>query len=109
MPIALLFNFVPQSVMFLDAEEYRKAVKEESDRIFQQEKAERVRLKMQADLVESMLDEDPSTLRTHVPWMADKSNEEIRQLAQRLRDLAESPHPLEGYFDSHGRPLTPAS
>jgi len=84
-------------------------VKEESDRIFQQEKAERVRLKMQADLVERMLDDDPSKLRTHVPWMADKSNEEIREIAQRLRDLADSPHPLEGYFDSHGRPLTPSS
>ena len=103
------FLFTPHSVMFLDAEDYRKAVKEESDRIFQQEQAERVRLKTQADLVERMLDEDPSTLRAHVRWIADKSNEEIREIAQRLRDLADSPHPLEGYFDSHGRPLTPSS
>jgi len=80
-------------------------VKEESDRIFQQEKAERARIKMQADLVEKLLDEDPTKLRTHVEWIADKSNEEIRALAQRLRNLADSPHPLEGYFDSHGRPM----
>jgi hypothetical protein len=94
-----------QPTPFTDAKEYRMAVKEESDRIFQQEKAERARLKMQADLVESLLDKDPSKLRTQVHWIADKSNEEIREMAQRLRDLADSPHPLAGFFDSHGRPV----
>jgi hypothetical protein len=86
-----------------DADEYRKKVKEENEIIFQQEKAERERLKKQADLVDKMLAEDPGKLRAEVQFMADKSDDEIRQMAQRIRNLAASPHPLEGYWDSHGR------
>jgi hypothetical protein len=78
-------------------------VKEDNEIIFQEEKEERERLKMQADLVEQMLMEDPDKLRAEVHFMADKSDDEIRQMAQRLRKLASSPHPLEGYWDSHGR------
>ena len=90
-------------VLDADADEYRKKVKADNERTFQREKAERERLKVQADLVEKMLAENPEKLRAEVGFMADKSDEEIRQMAQRIRDLADSPHPLEGYWDSHGR------
>ncbi len=86
-----------------DADEYRLKVKEDNEKVFQKEREERGRLKMQADLVENMLIENPGKLRAEVQWMADKSDEEIRKMAQRLRDLADSPHPLQGYWDSHGR------
>lgn len=78
-------------------------MKEENEKVFQKEKAERERLKMQADLVELMLIEKPEKLRAEISWMADKSDDEIRKMADRLRRLANSPHPMEGYWDSHGR------
>lgn len=78
-------------------------MREENEKVFQKERAERERLKMQADLVEQLLTENPEKLRAEVHWMADKSDAEIRQMAQRLRGLANSPHPLQGYWDSHGR------
>lgn len=92
-------------MLSVDAEEYRKAVTEESEQIFLKEKAERDRIKMQANLVDTLLADDPAKLRAQVPWMADKSDKEIQDMAQRLRDLADSPHPLAGFFDSHGRPI----
>lgn len=78
-------------------------MKEDNAKAFQKEKEERERLRMQADLVENMLQHDSDKLRAEVPWMADKSDQEIRRMAERIRKLADSPHPLEGYWDSHGR------
>jgi hypothetical protein len=46
---------------------------------------------------------DPEALRVQVPWMAGKSDKEIREMAMRLARLADSPHPMEGFWDSHGR------
>jgi hypothetical protein len=50
-----------------------------------------------------MLETNPDALRAGVPWMADSSDDEIREMANRLQRLAGSPHPIEGLWDSHGR------
>jgi hypothetical protein len=43
------------------------------------------------------------SLRAKVEWMAGKSDDEIKAMADRITGLADSPHPLEGFWDSHGR------
>eukprot|EP00934_Nitzschia_sp_Nitz4_P009189 Nitzschia sp. Nitz4//scaffold59_size112058//110258//111966//NITZ4_004131-RA/size112058-augustus-gene-0.97-mRNA-1//1//CDS//3329555189//9179//frame0 len=92
-----------------DAEKYRKKVEEMNVEVFQKEKEERQQLREQAAIVEKYLYSDPVALREAVPWMADMTHEEIAAAASRMRRLADSPHPLPGHWDSHGRLMNPTS
>ena len=78
-------------------------VKKTNEKQFEKERAEREALRGQAELVEQLLDINPEKLRAEVDFMADKTDGEIRAMADRIRRLADSPHPLKGYWDSHGR------
>lgn len=71
--------------------------------MFEKEQEERKSIKSQAQTIMNYLDHDPVKLRAEVPWMAGKSNKEIREMARRLVRLADSPHPMQGFWDSHGR------
>lgn len=87
----------------LDAEEYREQVKEANIQVFEEERAEREKLKMQANHILIYLETDPDGLKKAVPWMADMTISEIEAAANRMIGLADSPHPLQGYWDMHGR------
>jgi hypothetical protein len=50
-----------------------------------------------------MLKINPEGLRAAVPWMEGKPDDEIRDMAHNILRLADSPHPMEGFWDSHGR------
>lgn len=86
-----------------DAEHYREQVRHENEQVFKREGEERQKLRDQAKLVLTLLQSDPETLRVAVPWMKDLSNDEIVDRARRMERIADSPHPLEGFWDFHGR------
>jgi hypothetical protein len=78
-------------------------VKKSNQEVFEKEGAEREKLRQQANTILQMLLVDPEKLKLSVPWMAEKSTAEIREMAHRLHRLADSPHPMNGFWDSHGR------
>jgi hypothetical protein len=86
-----------------DAEEYREQVKEMNKQVFEEERAEREKIKVQANHILNYLETDPDGLRKFVPWMADMTVSEIEAAANRMIGLADSAHPLQGYWDMHGR------
>jgi hypothetical protein len=88
-----------------DSKEYREQTRRENEAVFQREAQERQQLRDQAKLVLAYLESDPDALRETLPWMENLSDEEIKEKAYRLERLANSPHPLEGYWDLHGRVL----
>ena len=85
-----------------DSAQYREEVKRANLEAFRQERVEREALKNRARKIRSTPNE---VLRSRVRWMSDLSDEAIESAAARMERLADSPHPLEGYWDSHGRPL----
>ena len=88
----------------VDSESYRREVKESNTEVFQREQKQRDEMRREARLVLQFLDAGRSdALRTQVSWMAGKSEETIRAMATRMIKLADSPHSLTGFWDSHGR------
>ena len=71
--------------------------------VFEREQQERESIKQQAWKVLETLETNPDGLRAGVSWLADKNDDEIRQMAGRLLRHADSPHPIDGFWDSHGR------
>lgn len=63
---------------------------------------EREKLRQQAHNVLEMLNNNPDALRAGVIWMRDSSDDEIRDMADRLKRLADSPHPIGKYFNRIG-------
>jgi len=84
----------------VDSEAYREETKRENAKVFEQERKQRETMREQARLIEST---DNHLLREQVEWLRDMSDEEIAAAATRLRKMADSPHPLKGFWDSHGR------
>jgi hypothetical protein len=79
-------------------------VYQSNKKVFEREKEHRNSLRRQASAVLMTLDSgNIDSLRSKVTWMAGKSNDDIRNMANRLIKLADSPHPLQGFWDSHGR------
>lgn len=87
-----------------DSQQYREITEKNNKAVFEQEQIERESLRRQANQVLELLERDADMLRAEVPWMADKSDDEIREMAHRLMGLADSPHPIGtfGPFDSPG-------
>jgi hypothetical protein len=85
-----------------DAAGYRQEVREMNKALFEEQQAERDRMIEQAKL---LLEGDKDWIRQNINGMTDYTDEEIIATATRMGRLARSPHPLEGYWDSHGRPL----
>lgn len=85
-----------------DTAEYREAVRLENQRVFEMEQKKREEMQTQARLLKTM---DKEILRNHVDWLVGKTDEEIDALADKMKAFAASPHPLKGFWDSHGRPL----
>jgi hypothetical protein len=88
-----------------DSKEYREQTQKENEDVFRREAQERQKLRDHSKIILDYLETDPKTLRQVVPWMTNLSDEEIKEKAYRLERLANSPHPLEGYWDLHGRVL----
>lgn len=88
----------------IDSASYRREVQESNTEVFHREQMRRDGMRREAQLVLQYLDVGQSeALRTKVSWMAGKSEETIRDMATRMIKLADSPHPLGGFWDSHGR------
>jgi hypothetical protein len=89
---------------FKDSEEYRQKVKESNKAVFEREKEQRNGMRREARKVLELLDSGRvHILRSKVEWMAGKSDDELKAMADRINRLADSPHPLDGFWDSHGR------
>ena len=85
-----------------DAEEYRLEVKERNREVFKREQAERQQMIVQAQFLK---ESDKDFLRQNFDWLSALTDAEIDEAADGMERLARSPHPLEGYWDSHGRTL----
>ena len=66
-----------------DSQQYREITEKNNKAVFEQEQIERESLRRQANQVLELLERDADMLRAEVPWMADKSDDEIREKAQR--------------------------
>jgi len=85
-----------------DAAEYREEVEETNRALFEKQNAEKNKILEQVRMLRNA---DKDAIRGHVEWMSKFTDEEILNEANKLERLARSPHPLGGYWDSHGRPL----
>jgi hypothetical protein len=86
-----------------ETDEWREQVRKENEEVFRKEAKERQNLLEQARIVLELLETNPTLLRSSVPWMETMSEKEIMKKAHRMERLANSPHPLEGFWDSLGR------
>ena len=87
-----------------DAESYREEVQKENEEVFRSEAEERQQIRDQASLILAMLDRgEGEDLRRIVPWMRNLSDDDIADRADHMEKLANSPHPLDGFWDLHGR------
>lgn len=101
--MTLSYAHLPMQLFISDAEEYREEVRRSNEEVFEKESAEREKVREQAKTVLDLLTINPSGLRDTVPWMADKQDHEIREMAMNILKLVDSPHPMRGFWDSHGR------
>jgi hypothetical protein len=87
-----------------DAEAYREEVQKENESVFRSEAWERQQLRDQARLFLTMLRRgEGDALRNTISSMQDFSDDDIVDRAHRMEKLADSPHPLEGFWDMLGR------
>eukprot|EP00980_Cylindrotheca_fusiformis_P001504 scaffold346_cov116-Cylindrotheca_fusiformis.AAC.18 len=87
-----------------DSEEYRRKVKESNKAVFEREKEQRNAMRREARMVLDLLESGKAgSLRSQVEWLAGKTDDQIKAMAERIERLADSPHPLAGFWDSHGR------
>mmetsp|Transcript_8986 Transcript_8986/g.19406 ORF Transcript_8986/g.19406 Transcript_8986/m.19406 type:complete len:537 (-) Transcript_8986:287-1897(-) len=87
-----------------DGKNYREQVRLESEKAFMREAEERQNLRDQARVILTMLAKDEGDdIRQMVPAMLDFSDDEIAERAHHMTNLANSPHPLLGLWDNHGR------
>lgn len=85
-----------------DAADYRKQVQEQNQRISEMEKAKREQMRQGAQVIRTA---NNDILRQQVNYLTSLTDEEIAAYADKLERLADSPHPVQGLYDSHGRPL----
>jgi hypothetical protein len=87
-----------------DAVEYREQVKQTNKEVFEKEKAERDLMRAQANkILDSLESGRGAFLRSKIKWMQMMSDEEIKQRAIKMKRHADSAHPIDGFWDSHGR------
>jgi len=90
-----------------DAESYREMVKKENENVFRAEAEKRQNIRDEAGLLLSLMsDGQGDVIRRELAWMQDFSDDDIVHRAYRMKKLADSPHPLEEFWDSHGRVKT---
>eukprot|EP00536_Pseudo-nitzschia_multiseries_P011043 jgi/Psemu1/289458/fgenesh1_pg.357_\ len=88
----------------IDSETYKEEVRKANEKVFEEEAKEREKLRNYSRLVLNMLERgDGDHLRRNVDWLRDYSDNEILGKARRMEKIANSPHPLEGFWDMHGR------
>lgn len=85
-----------------DAADYLNEVKERNTVVFEKEQAER---DLQIAQAGQLREADKNWVRENIKMMAQYTDEQIIEAANKMERLAKSPHPLQGYWDSHGRPL----
>mmetsp|Transcript_30631 Transcript_30631/g.33911 ORF Transcript_30631/g.33911 Transcript_30631/m.33911 type:complete len:205 (+) Transcript_30631:872-1486(+) len=85
-----------------DAAHYRQEVEERNRAVFEEMQTKRDEMVQQARVLREV---DKSIIRQHVSWMSMFTDEEILKEADKIERLARSPHPIGGYWDSHGRLL----
>ena len=86
----------------LDSADYRKEVAALRVETLRQEEDQRSIMREQAFLLRST---EPKILRQDFEQMRHMSDDEILKQADHLERFANSPHPIPGYYDSHGRPI----
>ena len=79
-------------------------MKEENKKVFEEEQRERDELRDNGNTLLSYVEMGmTNVIRNKIPDLAGLSDDEIRTAAKRMVRIAVSPHPLAGYWDSHGR------
>jgi Glycosyl transferase family 2 len=98
-----LIQFSESGQRELDSADYRKEVAALRVETLRKEEEDRARMREQAHLLRLT---DPNVLRDQVEALRNMSDEDILKKADQLERFANSPHPVPGYYDSHGRPLS---
>lgn len=87
-----------------DAEAYREDVRKENESVFRSEAEARQQLRDVArDILDFLRNGKGDVLRNMISSMRDLSDDDIVDRAHHMKKLADSPHPLEGFWDSLGR------
>ena len=87
-----------------DAEAYREDVRKENESVFRSEAEARQQLRDEASVFLDLLRRgEGDGLRNVMSSMRDLSDDDIVDRAHRMKKLADSPHPIEGFWDSLGR------
>jgi hypothetical protein len=88
----------------LDAQDYREQVARDNEQVFEEESQEREKIRFQANAILNLLETgNVDMIRNQIAWMAKMTKQEIQESAKRMLKLVDSPHPLQGFWDSHGR------
>lgn len=87
----------------LDSASYRQEVAALRVETFRKEEEERELMRHQARILRTT---EPNMLRQQFEHMRNLSNAEILAKADHLERFADSPHPIPGHYDSHGRPIS---
>jgi hypothetical protein len=88
----------------MDAESYREEVRKSNEEVFRMEAVERQQMRDQAKLLlDTLRNGEGDSLRRMVSWMQDLSDDDIATHAHKMEKIANSPHPLNGFWDSLGR------
>ena len=88
----------------IDAEAYREEVKKENENVFRSEADKRQHLRDQGKLILDMVQRgEGDAIRRMVQWMENFTEDDIVHKAHHMLKLADSPHPLDGFWDMHGR------
>jgi hypothetical protein len=86
-----------------DAAGYRQEVAEQYAIQSAKEQEKRQQMKFLASMLRAGQKE--MLLQQGIAWLKDIADEDVEAFANRMERLADSPHPLEGFYDSHGRPI----
>lgn len=85
-----------------DSIAHRERVEAKNKLAFKMEKEKRDTLRHQAKIIRHA---KPEYVRLKNPFLADKTDKELLEYADRMEATANSPHPLGGFWDLHGHPL----
>jgi hypothetical protein len=86
-----------------EIERHQKRTEERNKSIFEAEAQKREEMRKQAVIIRKF---SPDLIRQSIPHMAAMSDKEMLELADKLEAMADSYHPLPGFWDDYGNPVT---
>jgi len=86
----------------VDSARHQEQVGKKNKHAFALESEQRKKMRDQAEIIKHY---NPDAVRASNPIFKDMSDEQIYEYADNLVHRANSPHPIDGFWDSHGFPI----